>query len=159
MRDWNQLWHLLIVYSCCITATPGFARDAPASVSYPPTPKKNVPLSQKRGWELKTRFEDYFTEQLKLLLLHSVCCRSLRIAAKPSFQCLIWNPTEMNCQFWFHAQVCFSSFKSCVPTNAPTPCRNTPMERQIDRSHRCEKQNNNKKVLMFTVLKITQIYF
>ena len=35
-RDWNQLWHLLIVYSCCITAAPGRARDAPASTPPPP---------------------------------------------------------------------------------------------------------------------------
>lgn len=35
-RDWNQLWHPLIVYSCCITAAPSCARAAPASVFYPP---------------------------------------------------------------------------------------------------------------------------
>lgn len=96
-RDWNQLWHLLIVYSCCITAAPGCAGEAPASVFYPP-PRLN------RGQEPKTGFEDYFTEQLKLLLLRSICCWSLRIAEKPSFKCLIWNHTEMNCHFWFHAQ-------------------------------------------------------
>lgn len=78
---------------------PGCARDAPASVFYPP------PLNG--GQEPKTGFEDYFTEQLKLLLLHSICCCSLRIADKPYFKCLIWNHTEINCHFRFHAQAFF----------------------------------------------------
>lgn len=106
-----------------------------------PPPKRRYPRLEKRGRELKTRFEDYFTEQLKLLLLHSFCCRSLRIADKPSFQCLIWNPTEMNCQFWFHAQVCFSPFKSCVPTNVHPAG--------------IHKRKKRIKVLMFR----TQVYF
>lgn len=39
-------------------------------------PPKKIPSPENRGREPKTRFEDYFTEQLKLLLLHSVCCCS-----------------------------------------------------------------------------------
>lgn len=128
---------------------------------YPPTPKKKVPPPEKRGRELKTRFEDYFTEQLKLLLLHSVCSRSLRIAAKPSFQCLIWNPTEMNCQFWFHAQVHFSSFKSCAYKCPPLPSPAGIHQRDAKLTDRIDvkgKIMNSWIKVLFTVVKPIQIF-